>query len=536
MESQLLVVRSTRSMRLVLSRPGIIETIRNECQNSQNLITRYVYQVNCADLDAESSSAIDYLQNHYTIGGAGRSRVITVGYTSRDPETARTMANALIDAVLQDHIDGISEGREVAIKGLDDELSRLDSQIRSDDAKIQTFRSSKGLTNGAAGPLTAERLSNLSGQLAVAEASRSQASAVIAAVRAGGTAAAATLPSISENRAVVEMKERLSGLQGQVAAAAMSLGPRHPTIRTLEGQIASARSSLERALAGAVETARKQYDVADRTVSSLQGELETAKTAASTANREEASIEQMVRDLGVKKSQYSTLFEQRKSLESEQKALLGSTRLVSTAEIPDRKYFPKTAPFVAGGVALGLILAAGIALLVGNLRRPRQIWDEEVQQPVAAVAASPVPQPILAHLPAIRAASGLRAKLAEADRDPAMQTALQQVLDVVLGPSRHVGGTRSLVVLSAFAGEGKTFTSMALAQAALKRGARVLVVEADMRRPVLAKIYDADQKTTSLADILSRPNGSTRGWQRPICHGSTSFRAAKPPKDRRRSF
>jgi uncharacterized protein involved in exopolysaccharide biosynthesis/Mrp family chromosome partitioning ATPase len=502
-ESQLLVVRSSRVMRLVLARPGIVETIRDECRQSQNLITRYVYQVSCTDLDADGSSAIDYLQNRYTIGGAGRSRVITVGYTSRNPQTARMMANALIDAVLQDHLDGISEGREVAIKGLNDELSRLDTQIRSDDAKIQAFRSSKGLTNGAAGPLTAERLSNLSGQLAVAEASRSQAAATIAAVKASGTAAAASLPSISENRAVVEMKERLSGLQGQVAAAAMSLGPRHPTIRTLEGQIASARAGLERALAGAVETARKQYDVADRTVASLQAELDSAKVAAASANSEEASIEQMVRDLGVKKSQYSSSFDQRKSLESEQKALLGSTRLVSMAELPDRKYFPKTAPFVGGGVALGLILAAGAALLAGNLRRPQETVGEAA--PVAAVP-SQVPSPLLARLPAIRGAVGLRAKLIEADRDPGMQIALQQVLDSVLGPSRHVGAVRSLVVLSAFTGEGKTFTTLALAHAALKRGARVLVVEADMRRPLLARTYDADDKTTSLAGILSAPD------------------------------
>ena len=50
----------------------------------------------------------------------------------------------------------------IADVGLSEEITRLDSEIRTDDAKIQAFRSSKGLTNGATGPITSERLSSVS--------------------------------------------------------------------------------------------------------------------------------------------------------------------------------------------------------------------------------------------------------------------------------------------------------------------------------------------------------------------------------------
>ncbi len=489
-ESQLLVIRSTRLMRAVLDRPGVIETIRKECSEARNPVTALLSSSPCYLLTANSPAAIDYLLARYTVSGAGRSRVITIGYTSGEPFVAQKMANALINAFLQNHRDGISDDRAIALKGLTEEIGRLDREIQADDAKIQAFRSTKGLTNGATAPITSERLSSINTQLALAEASRSQAASIIAAARDGGTGAAATLPAVLESRAVADVKQRLAALNEQAGAAAIALGPRHPRLRALHGQISALQASLDKEVGNVVDSARKQFDAAERTVVSLKSEMAAAKVEASSASRDETSIEQMVRDLGVKRSQYASLFDQRKKLESEQKALIGSTRLVSLAEMPEKRFFPRTTPFLAGGFVLALIAATAAALLRGHMARP-----SDADGPFHPDRPSSI-----SRLPFIDRGKGLLDKLGAGDRDAAMHTALSQLHAGLL---RQTGGPPcSVAVLSAFSGEGKTFTTLALARFAADRGQRVLVVEADMHRPQLEAMFGVKVRVT-LADVLA---------------------------------
>lgn len=489
-ESQLLVIRSSRLMRAVLDRPGVIAMIREECARSRNPLTALFSSSSCHELAADSPAAIDYLLGRYSVSGAGRSRVITIGYTSGQPAVAQNMANALINAFLQDHREGISDGRAIALKGLTEEIERMDREIQSDDGKIQAFRSTKGLTNGATAPITSERLSSINAQLALAETSRSQAASIIAAVRDGGTGAAATLPAVLESRTVADVKQRLAALNEQAGAAAIALGPRHPRLRALQGQISALEASLDREVGNVVASARKQFDAAERTVTSLKNEMSAAKVEASSASRDETSIEQMVRDLGVKRSQYASLFDQRKKLESEQKALIGSTRLVSLAELPEKRFFPKTTPFVAGGFVLALIAATVAALLRGHLA-----GGKDADDPV-----DPDSPLFLARLPFVEKGRSLLDKLKAGDQEPAMPTALSRLHSALL---HQTGGPPcTIAVLSAFAGEGKTFTALALARLSADSGRRVLVVEADMRRPQLADMFGVKPRTT-LVDILA---------------------------------
>lgn len=489
-ESQLLVIRSTRLMRLVLDRPGIVDMIREECVRARNPVSALLSSSACYELTADSPAAIEYLLGRYSVSGAGRSRVITIGYTSGQPLVAQSMANALINAFLQDHREGISDGRDIALKGLTEEIERLDREIQADDIRIQAFRSTKGLTNGATAPITSERLSSINIQLALAETSRSQAASIIAAARDGGTGAAATLPAVLDSRAVADVKQRLAALNEQAGAAAIALGPRHPRLRALQGQISALQTSLEREVGNVVASARKQFDAAERTVASLKNEMSLAKVEASSASRDETSIEQMVRDLGVKRSQYASLFDQRKKLESEQRALIGSTRLVSLAEMPEKRFFPKTTPFVAGGFVLALIAATAVALLRGHLRK-----ETDLEDPI-----DPEGSLFLSRLPFVERGRSLLEKLGAGDRDAAMHGALSRLHSGLLRQTD--GPPCSVAVLSAFAGEGKTFTTLALARYAADNGQRVLVVEADMRRPRLEAIFGVKARAR-LVDILA---------------------------------
>lgn len=469
LESQLLVVRSPRILRLVMEAPGVAETAQAECR--QSLRIPLVTTGSCDDLMAGAPELLDYLQSHYSFGGAGRSRVISISYTSSDPERAQTMANALITTFLEDHRRALAGSRAVAALGIGEEMARLDADIQKTDSAVRDYRSRKGLTSGATAPLTAERLSGIGQQLSVAEASRDSAAAILATAKAGGNVAA--LPAVLESRAVGDIKQRLAAVNEQASAAAMVLGPRHPRLRVLQEQVRALQGRLDAEIANVVASAQKQLDAATATATALRAQLETAKADVSVATVDEGAIEQMVRDAGIKRQQYAELYEKRKTLESEERAVLGSTRLVNLAEKPLKRFFPKTLPFAAGGTVLGLMVATGVALLRDRRRVPALPAETPEPTPPAEI-------PLLARLPI----AGNELDFAAAGESADLRAALQS-LHAAIVSAGAVETCRTVLMLSAFPGQGKTFATMALARYAARAGSRVLVVESNMRAPVL---------------------------------------------------
>jgi capsular exopolysaccharide synthesis family protein len=152
--------------------------------------------------------------------------------------------------------------------------------------------------------------------------------------------------------------------------------------------------------------------------------------------------------------------------------------LVTNAETPNTPFFPKTLPFLAGGLTLAFLFGIGAALardrmdagMFANLRR----------------AAEPIPSAaVLAELPQLSSDAhgrlpSLRLALLRAQLDMPLQAALNRLYSgLALAGSRP----RTILVTSSGPGEGKSFTTLALAQYAASTGRRVLVVDCDLRQP-----------------------------------------------------
>ena len=129
LESQLLVIRSPRVLRLAIARPEAVAALKDECRATG----ASEFGNDCDDLSGRTDQLVSYVQTRYSIGSAGRSRVINISYTSSEPQVAQAMANALITTFLDDQKENLSAGRKVAAEWLWQELADLDRQIRQED-------------------------------------------------------------------------------------------------------------------------------------------------------------------------------------------------------------------------------------------------------------------------------------------------------------------------------------------------------------------------------------------------------------------
>lgn len=541
-ESQLLIVKSPRLMRVALDAPGVRDAAIQDC------FARSATGSSCEKAKEDTGALVDYIAGNYSIGGTGRSRVISIAYSSPIAEVAQKMANALTNAFLDDQRITGSNSKELAASYLWKEAKQLDAELRDADAKIQAFRRNKGLARGQQAPIWSERLTSISQQLANAENARAEAAARLQEIKSN-QARAIDSPAVQSNRSISDLKQQLTVVTAQLASQSNSLGPRHPSIRALEQEQAAIRDRITAEVASIVASAQKTLESSDTLVKSLTKQMDAAKAEVGTATSDEATIESLARNTEIKRTQYADLYRRASELETERRVLIGSTRLVSLAELPMKPFFPKKIPFIAAGATLALLLAGLAAFFGDNLRldglspmrrpvrsepQPASVGTAPVAAPaVATVAPAPAPvvpaiarsvavdsqpvqprsapvfagssselsvvtgAPILARLPAVQreasestigailsaqSGSALARSLPLARDDRHYQDALRDLAANLLAPSNSKV-RKTILVASPSTAEGKTFLTLSLAQHLAAAGRSVLVVECDLGAP-----------------------------------------------------
>ena len=116
LESQILIAKSPRMIRLALERPGVAAAIQEECQRGGLL--SFLRHRDCSNLKPGSEDLLNYVAPRYAVRAEGRSRVISMGYRSSSPDIAFILANALIVTYLEDQRAENGSAREEAAKWL----------------------------------------------------------------------------------------------------------------------------------------------------------------------------------------------------------------------------------------------------------------------------------------------------------------------------------------------------------------------------------------------------------------------------------
>jgi non-specific protein-tyrosine kinase len=160
---------------------------------------------------------------------------------------------------------------------------------------------------------------------------------------------------------------------------------------------------------------------------------------------------------------------------SQQAQALGNVAVASTAAVPTSPVTPRTLLNTAIGALLGLLLGVGFAAL-------RQYVDQGVH--TADDVAERLDAPVLATVPRLRGREG-----AEASSDSSVDEAYRMLRASILFSAMGKPAT-SILVTSMKAGEGKTQTASSLARLIAAAGQRVLLIDADMRRPRLHEVFD----------------------------------------------
>jgi uncharacterized protein involved in exopolysaccharide biosynthesis/Mrp family chromosome partitioning ATPase len=508
LESQIIVLKSPRIVRQALEKPDVLAAAIADCRNNaQGLLSAIAGSAKCGEPGQDPTLLVDQLQQRFSIGAVGRSRVISVNLDSTSPTVGQTLVNGLIDAFLADRADQFVRSKSDAGGTLQRDLDALDRDLRADEDKIREFRTKNHLIRGTIAPLSTEKLSALSQSLVQAEAAKAAAYARLQEIEKARQGDLSTNPTVANNPAFGNLKQQLVLIDLQIAHDAAHLGPLHPTMVSLGEMREALMRRIRLEMDGIAATTKASYDASAALVAQLRSKIGSTATEADSELDDESSIGDLVRSVEARKTRYAELSRQLTEVTSRKPPFADSTRLVSKAEVPSAPYFPKRLPFLAGGFVLALMLAGFAAIATDRL-------DTRLRTSAALTSRSGLP--LLAYMPFVAppvVSSWLRRKLGAKGTvlrqslrvcwdDPTYRASLDQLAAQVLAakPDDHA---LKLAIVSPGASEGRTHTLVALGQTLASLGKRVLIIEGDMRQPSIARALSLPE-VPGLSDILQR--------------------------------
>lgn len=451
---------------------------------------------------------ISQVLKRLTVENDGASYTINIAFQSENPAKAATVANAFVEEYLDGQLEAKYAAAERAALWVDNKLRELRDRVRTADEAVQAFRENHGLLQiDEDRTLATEQLIDLNDQLTGARAERAAIEAQLREVQrlASNPEAALAASPVGASPLVQDLRGQENTLQSALAELRAGHGSLHPLVLNAEAQLGEVRQRMSLEVTRAIATLRSDVEVARAREAELEERLTGLMERNELDARSSIELQRLTTEADAARSLYETFVVGMDSTSVQIDILQADARVLNHAEQPLWSSYPQSTLMlgVAGVAAVMLaILAAAIAEFVDRgVRDPAQL-EQRFGIPVLSLV--PV---------APDRRRGQRHPSSYAIRKPtsAYAEAIRSVR-TMMHYSSEDDPPKVLLVTSAAPNEGKTSFASTLARLTALSGARVLLVDCDLRHPTIGRdlgIRFADGLPEVLADHVSMAEAVT---------------------------
>jgi polysaccharide biosynthesis transport protein len=486
------------------------EARRTVGSSISNLVSAGASNPKAAEAPAPDESAIESGLISQFLAGVEvvpekQTRLVEVFYTSSDPAFAALAATTLAEEYTQQNLDLRLETINKNLAWLGEEVVKQEQKVTEAEQAMAGYREQQNaLSLEDRQNIVVARLNTLNDTVTRARTNRLQKEATYNQVKSVDpkSDAADSYPLIATNPGVMEAKTRLNDLQAEKARLSSRYLSGHPDLIKIDGQIESARASLVAQRARVIESARNEYQASVEEERSFSGQLESQKGAAMDLDRKSGAYLVLQRQAETNRQVYQSLLQQQKELRVISNSRTNNVQVMDRAESPGAPFSPNARRDWFTAIIAGLLVALGLTFSLEYL-------DDTVKTPDDVTGRLRLP--LLGLVPS---AQGKRLPLLS-DTVPHDFGEAFRSLRTSLVFTSSGEGPRVIAVTSSQPLEGKTTTACNLGMVLALGGARVLLVDGDMRRPGLhtvvgvknevglshllvgqARVRDAVQKTS----------------------------------------
>ncbi len=458
--------------------------------------------------------AIGNLQGSLLVSPRSGTDVISIGYQSPDRAQAARVVNQTIASFQRLSIQSAKEKSTRKRVFLEEQFERTDSMLNRAQAELANFLSRQQLASSAS-KLEAQQTAMiaLDQERAKMEADQKTYSDLLGKLKTGRDAdredalrALASSPALGDNPSIASTFNQLNTYQFRLDS--MTTGPfpaaeTNPDVQQLRQLIKQAQGVLTQSITSHVASINSRISA----LTALNRQSGQSIQILPAMAEEELRLKRRVEALSAQSDQLRQDY-QRARMAEEVEA--GDIDVVDMAPVPYSPLWAAATLKLALGVVMGLILGVGLAFLLEalntSIRRPEDI-ESMLHLPGLAVIPRLAPATPRRRLGGLLKgdkghASSRAAAIGTATQPFSIGTEAFRMLRTSLFWSDGSEHLRTLVVTSAAPGDGKTLTAANLAASFAHDGLSVLLVDCDVRRPQLHKLFRAP-RSPGLLDLLA---------------------------------
>jgi capsular exopolysaccharide synthesis family protein len=332
-----------------------------------------------------------------------------------------------------------------------------------------------------------QKLKDLGSTLTAARTRRLEKEALSRQMRSAGNAE--DLTGAMSSPLVQSLRTELAALERQEAELGERYLDDHPQVRKVRQQIRDTREKIALEARRVVQAADNDTRAAAAQEASIAGAMAAARKEAEELARRGLKYDELKRDVEASQRLSESLLQRQKQTDVSRDVQVSNVHVIDPAVTPGSPYRPRP----VRDVGLALLVALACAALAAFLR---DYFDHSIAKPadVRVLGLS-----LLGVIPETRArdrkplGAGRPGHEAFVEGYRMLRTAL---------PADEGEGAQVLLITSTLAGEGKSLTALNLAQSLAASEERVLLVDADLRRPALSTLLQT-REAPGLSDVLA---------------------------------
>lgn len=447
-----------------------------------------------ADLAAIRESVLQRYSERLSVEAVRLSQLVRVRFESTDPALAAAVANAVAEVYINEE----RANRVAATTGAGDwireRMSELKRKLDSSESALQAYREREGLLDSKTTVLggSGRQLDELTNRLVEASVRRSVAEEAYKQVK-NGDERLESVPAVVRSVSVQNAKAIENELSKRLAEVSQRYGPDHPRNIAAAAELKTAQQSTQKEIRAVVDSLVKEYQAAVATERSLEAQIKENKSAIQSLNRKEIQLSALEREAATNRQLYETFLTRYGETTATRDGQRANARIVDRAVPAIKPVRPQKGLIVGLAVVAGALFAIIAAVVSSRLNNTVK---------TSADVESRLNQPFLAALPVIglirRKSSGrMISDFPDDLYSEGVRTANTGIMLSLLDDPKKV-----IAVTSSLPGEGKSTFALNLAFCQ-STNRKVVLVEADLRRPSIAKLLKETSENRGVSDVLS---------------------------------
>jgi len=363
-DSQIQIITSPEMLRRIVEREGLASD--PEYAGPSSVLTRLF--PDSAGNDRTERTA-ERLNRNLSVRRGERTFTLDITVEASKADKAASLANAFAAAYVDDRTNARETINQQVSAALTSRLNDLRDRIRQSEKQIEDHKLRKSIIGGGGKPVTGEQMTAVNLQLGVAQARAADMKTKLDQIEAlrGQAAERGPLPEGINSRTLGSLRQQLGEAQRRATSLGQALGPQHPDLQAAQTALRDAQRVFAEEVDRVRNAARVDYDRAVGIAKNLQAQLESLKKDSLSETQDEASLMAMESELEVNRAVHQALLARAREDQKNDRVDATRARLIAKATPPRDRAGPARLQIVtaaaAGGLALGLILAALAAML-----------------------------------------------------------------------------------------------------------------------------------------------------------------------------